>query len=125
MVVFLGFYKRKPGLTLAQFHQHWREIHGPLIAENPACREHMHRYVQHQIAPGVPGAQPLEYDGFSEAWYESLDARAQLRLDPRFKIVTDDSPLFLDMSKTSVQMVDTQIVQIGKDHAREWMSRAG
>ena len=121
MIVLLGFYKRKAGLSLEQFQRHWREIHGPLLAQNPACLEHIRRYVQHQCVPGVPGVNPLDYDGFSETWFESLEARKQMRDDPRYRIVAEDTPKFLDQAKT-VQMLDHQVVQIGHDHAGEWMS---
>ena len=63
MIVLLGFYKRKAGLSLEEFQRHWREIHGPLLAQNPACLEHIRRYVQHQCVPGVPGVLSGADDG--------------------------------------------------------------
>jgi EthD domain len=51
MLITLGFYKRKPGLTREQFSKHWREVHGPLIANDPILSKYLKRYVQHHCVP--------------------------------------------------------------------------
>jgi uncharacterized protein (TIGR02118 family) len=38
----VGFARRKPGMTIEAFQNHWRQVHGPLGAAVPALR----RYVQ-------------------------------------------------------------------------------
>ncbi|MFC4670850.1 EthD domain-containing protein [Seohaeicola nanhaiensis] len=124
MIITLGFYKRKPGLTLEQFQTHWRDVHGPLIAGIPGVEKYLKRYVQHHMVPsqGWPGVGPLDYDGFSESWFPSLDARKELHAMPYFQNeMIEDERQFLDMDATRVLMFDNQVVQIGKDYAGDWM----
>lgn len=120
MLISLGFYKRKPGLSHEQFSTHWREVHGPLIRNHPDVSKFIKRYVQHHIAPGhgFPGTQPLDFDGFSESWFESVEARQQMHAHPFFReTVVADEHNFIDMAQTRVLMFDTQVVQIGEDFA--------
>jgi len=125
MIITLGFYKRKPGLTLDQFHAHWRDVHGPLIAGIPDVGKYIKRYVQHRMVPseGWPGVGPLDYDGFSEVWFPSLDARKELHALDYFQTeMLADERAFLDMDATRILMFDNQTVQIGKDYADDWMA---
>ncbi|HEY2257959.1 MAG TPA: EthD domain-containing protein [Variovorax sp.] len=118
MLISLGFYQRKPGLTHEQFSAWWRERHGPLIRNRPEVSCFIKRYVQHHIEPGrgFPGTQPLPFDGFSESWFESVEARQQMHAHPFFREqVIPDEANFIDMTQTRVLMFDHQVVQIGED----------
>ena len=124
MLITLGFYKRKPGLTQEQFSHHWRNIHGPMIANHPVMGKYIKRYVQHHMRPGEnwPNVGPLDYDGFSESWWESLESRREMHSLPEFqKDMIDDERQFLDMEATRILMFDTQHVIIGKDYTEDWM----
>lgn len=123
MLITLGFYKRRPGLTWEEFSKHWREVHGPLIANNPELSKYIIRYVQHHCQPssGWPGVGDLEYDGFSESWFESLEARREMHNLEYFRNeMIEDEKKFLDMDATRILMFDEQVVQIGKDYSAEW-----
>jgi uncharacterized protein (TIGR02118 family) len=61
---------RKPGLTVAEFQAHWREVHAPLVCEIPGLR----RYVQNPAVPAAYALRPLTHDGFSELWFDDLAA---------------------------------------------------
>jgi uncharacterized protein (TIGR02118 family) len=71
MVKFLGLLTRRPGLSVEEFQQHWRDVHGPLVqAEFPEMR----RYVQcHAIPDTYSLTPPPIFDGVPEAWFEDLD----------------------------------------------------
>lgn len=123
MLITLGFYKRKPGLTREEFSRHWQEVHGPLIADNPVMSTYVRRYVQHHCVPGSgwPNVGELDYDGFSETWFDSLEARKEMHALPCFQTeLIEDEHKFLDMAATRILMFDRQVVQIGKDYAAEW-----
>ena len=69
--------RRKPELSLAEFHDYWRRRHGPLIA-GLAEDLNILRYVQtHTIEDGSEGAQRVRgkmephYDGVEEVWWSS------------------------------------------------------
>lgn len=128
MLISLGFYKRKPGLTHEQFSDHWRSVHGPMIRNHPDVAKFIQRYVQHHIAPGhgFPGTQPLDFDGFSESWFESVGARQRMHAHPFFsQQVVADEHNFIDMTQTRVLMFDTQVTQIGEDLITHLFPAAG
>ena len=113
MLIVMGFYKRKPDWTWEQFSDYWRNVHGPLL-HTAEIRRYLSRYVQHHIRPNdsAQSTQPLEFDGFSEVWYERTEDRAKLLAEPFFleKIVPDEQ-VFLDMSVVRTSVYDTRVVQ--------------
>lgn len=120
MLVVLGFYNRHPSLSWQQFSDHWRNVHGPLIASTAAARKYMKRYVQHHIRPEQDFGDKLAlgFDGFSETWYEDADARKSMRADPVWQeLIVADDHRFLDMTRTRTMMYDTPVVQISGGQA--------
>lgn len=118
MFVVLGFYKRRPGLTHEEFSAYWRDVHGPMIRNHPEVSRYIKRYVQHHISPNDMGTTvSLEFDGFSETWYESRADREALQRSPAFldEIVPDEAE-FLDLNSIRTSMFDHQVVQIGSAH---------
>ena len=115
MIVVLGFYKRKPGLTYEQFSRHWREVHGPLVRNTPDIAKYIRRYVQHHLVPNeiFPGLKPLEFDGFSEVWFDSVEDHKKMRAEPVHRqVMIPDEHLFLDMEMTKITVLDNQTYQI-------------
>lgn len=116
MLVVLGFYNRKPGMTHEEFSAYWRTVHGPMLAENSEIRRYMKRYIQHHLRPNEsPTVEALGFDGFSESWYENAEDRAKLLALPVFQndIVPDEME-FIDLSTKRTSMFDSQVVQIGR-----------
>jgi hypothetical protein len=75
--------RRKPGMTLAEFQQYWRGVHGPMVAKH-ATNLDIHRYVQvhtlddavnDQLA-GARGKMEQPYDGVAELWWKNREALA-------------------------------------------------
>jgi len=113
MVIVLGYYKRKPGITHEQFCNHWLNVHGPLIKEIPNIDKYVLRYVQHHLTPDshYPAPEGMDFDGFSEAWFPSLEARSELFSLPFYlKECIADERLFLDMDATRWVVTDDQEV---------------
>src|SRR6516162_6782041 len=75
MIRLVYLLRRKPELSLEEFHRIWRDDHGPLVAFHQV-RLDILRYVQlHYVEdpsyiPSRRGAQPA-YDGAAEVWFES------------------------------------------------------
>ena len=105
MIITLGFYKRRANLTHEQFASHWTGVHGPLIRSIHDIGKYLFRYVQHHIVPEpgheVPGG--MEFDGFSEAWFYSVEGRDALFALPFFqKEVIEDETEFIVMARNEV-----------------------
>jgi uncharacterized protein (TIGR02118 family) len=59
---------RLPGLSLAEFSEHWLNIHGALVAELPGLR----RYVQNHAIPEAYAFRDMTHDGFAELWFDDF-----------------------------------------------------
>lgn len=128
MFISLGFYKRRPDLTHEEFSRHWREVHGPLLRNTPSISHYLRRYVQHHMSPTTEFANvlPLEFDGFSEAWFDSPQARLKMHAERAFQeLVIPDEANFIDMTATRYLMLDQQVVQVGTDLMLELQKQAG
>ncbi|MGV6871949.1 EthD domain-containing protein [Pseudochelatococcus sp. B33] len=103
-------------MTRQEFSDYWRDVHGPLIANNPKISRYIRRYVQHHLAPNesVPGVIELAFDGFSEVWFGSMEDRSHMFDEPDFRnIIIPDEANFIDLSKTRTSMSDQPVLQIG------------
>jgi uncharacterized protein (TIGR02118 family) len=113
MIRFLGFYKRRPDLTNEQFRHHWMNIHGPLVASTPGGDKYLKKYIQHHLTPDPLSQSDLLYDGFSEGWFESLEARdAFIKLPFVQKEVVEDEAKFIDLSASRWMVLDDHVLQI-------------
>ncbi len=107
--------RRKPAMSLAQFQQYWRDVHGPMVAKHSTTLNIL-RYVQlhtledpvnDQLA-GARGRMEPPYDGVAELWWSSREklvatfasadgkTAAQELLDDEKKFIDlPNSPLWL------------------------------
>ena len=78
------------------FHRYWREVHGTIAARIPGMR----RYVQcHAVAAG---AEPPEYDGAAEAWFDDLEAVRLALASPEYAAAREDEARFIDLDRTTL-----------------------
>jgi uncharacterized protein (TIGR02118 family) len=91
--------RRKEGLTPAEFHQHWRAVHGPLIAASQSG-SHVVRYEQHPRplsdynGPNDPG-----FDGVTVQWFADMDSYRAHMSEPDFSVIWEDIERFLDTDR--------------------------
>jgi uncharacterized protein (TIGR02118 family) len=110
--------RRRPELSLAEFHKYWFERHAPMVqkfADTIGCK----RYVQvHTTAPEyneqlrIDRGAPEPYDGVAELWFDERDfvtpafdadtvmqATQALIADEREFIDLSRSPLFFGIER--------------------------
>ena len=95
MVVRMGILTRRPDLTLEQFRSHWLKVHGPLAARLPGLRRYHQNHVidASQLAIDHPrGAWKV--DGFSQLWFDDLDAMQRAVESPELRPDLPDIPNF-------------------------------
>jgi uncharacterized protein (TIGR02118 family) len=108
--------KRKPGMSAAEFHRYWKDVHGPLVLGVPELMRHFHKYVQcHAITEAfadTPGMASL-YDGIAEVWADSLDEVKRAFAEPRYlEVIRPDELKFLDLANC-VFMVTEEVPMKG------------
>lgn len=121
MLIILGFYQRRPDLTVSQFRSHWRDVHGPLIRGIADEHPLLLRYVQHHLTPdtdypfhpGVEVGAQGGFDGFSEGWFADEQARDRFFALPIMKTeVIEDERKFIDVTATRWVTLDSQHIII-------------
>lgn len=102
--------RRLPHLTQAQFHDYWRNSHGPLVRSHAAALG-ISRYVQtHAIAtPFNDGLRqsrqaPEPFDGIAELWWPDLATFERAMIAPAAraagKALLADEQTFIDLPRS-------------------------
>ena len=75
MITRMGILTRRPDLTPEQFRRHWLEVHGPLAARLPGLRRYHQNHVVDASQLAIDHARGAwEVDGFSQLWFDDVDA---------------------------------------------------
>ncbi len=106
--------RRKPGLSPAEFHEHWRNVHGPLVASTASGR-YVLRYEQHPRPLGdYSGDDDPGYDGVTVQWFESVEAYRDSVREPDFALIWADVTTFLDVDRLELVVTEEPIVVIDR-----------
>jgi uncharacterized protein (TIGR02118 family) len=109
--------RRKDGLTPAEFHEHWRDVHGPLITHSLAGR-HVVRYEQHpRPLDDYAGDDDPGFDGVTVQWFESMDAYRAHMGEPDFGDIWRDIERFLDPERLHFILTEHPRLVMGEDWA--------
>lgn len=101
MIKLVAFVKRKPGMTSAEFYEHWEQRHGPLIAATPGLARCIVRYEQHRRTTDADWMGTEGYDGVTIQWMRSAQAFRDFLSDPAYaEVLAPDEASFLDQSAT-------------------------
>jgi uncharacterized protein (TIGR02118 family) len=122
--------RRKPGMSMTEFQEYWRNVHGPLVASHSTTLSIL-RYVQvhtlddpaNQQLASARGKMESPYDGVAELWWTSREALAssfrsaagqaaasELLEDEKSFIDLPNSPLWLAYEYPQVNPVPEEIV---------------
>ncbi len=113
MVKLLCFLKRKPGMSAEDFHRHWKERHGPLIAGLPKLARHIVRYEQHPRLAGYEHLGSEGFDGVAVQWFLAIDDFMAFVAEPDYaKHVFPDEEQFLDRGGLVWMITQTPTVVI-------------
>lgn len=88
----IEFVNQRPGMELAAFRAHWKNIHGPIAS----CIDVVRRYEQNPLRleeyanSGTP-----RYDGLAITWFDSTAAMKQGTTTEAYAITRADEPHFL------------------------------
>ncbi|OHV28868.1 ethyl tert-butyl ether degradation protein EthD [Pseudofrankia sp. EUN1h] len=108
--------KRKPGLSLADFVDHYENVHVPLVEKLATRATHYERHFLHPMGDLVAGGEPLEpeYDVVTEIWYDDMAAFTAEQRDARQQpdlvaaVIADEKVLF-DRARTRVAFAEDRV----------------
>jgi hypothetical protein len=115
VLITLGFYKRKPGLSVQEFQRIWSTEYGPLYAKNKELTRYVRRYVQHRLSPQADWPTSfVGFDGISEAWYDSAEDRLAMQATKIYRdILKPMAETFLDLENSNFAAYDDPVWQVG------------
>jgi uncharacterized protein (TIGR02118 family) len=101
--------KRKPGMSVEDFHYYWLHKHGPLLAQCAQVRRHV------QSSALLQGYQKGEllFDGISETWFDSAEVFEAYQRDPLSAAISADLGNFVDRSRTVLMPVEVHVIKDG------------
>lgn len=109
MVKIVIFFKRKPGMTVEAFQEHWRTTHAAIISRLPGIR----RYVQNAtLASGYRKGEPA-FDAVAESWFDDTQAMKALARTPEYAKVLADEPNFIDAASMGSIITDEHVIKDG------------
>lgn len=126
MIKLICFLKRNKALTTAQFHDHWRNIHGPLFANSPELQKYIVRYEQNPRLEAdyrrdakLSNFADQGHDGVTVIWYKSMEAFQAMTTDPYYqKHVVPDEDYLLDRDSQAWIIAGKEDTIIDKANAR-------
>jgi uncharacterized protein (TIGR02118 family) len=107
MVKIVIFFKRKAGMSVEAFQEHWRTIHADIIVRLPGIR----RYVQNAtLASGYRKGEPA-FDAVAESWFDDTQAMKALARAPEYAKVLADEPNFIDAASMGSIITDEHVIK--------------
>jgi uncharacterized protein (TIGR02118 family) len=107
--------RRKEGLSPQEFHDHWRNVHGPLIATTRSGG-HVLRYEQHpRPLSDYSGDANPGYDGVTVQWFASMDEYRAHMAEDDFSVIWADIERFLDTDRLEFVLTESPRLLIGED----------
>ena len=107
MVKMVIYFKRKAGMTVEAFQEHWRTRHAEIIARLPGIR----RYVQNAtLASAYRKGEPA-FDAVAESCFDDTQAMKALARLPEYAEVLADEPNFIDAASMGSIITDEQVVK--------------
>jgi EthD domain len=105
--------KRRPDLTVDEFHHHWRTVHSPLNCDTPAIAKYFVRYERnHRARPDREGAS--DFDGAAVEWYPSAQAFYDMVAEPAYRdVIAPDEERFLDRDRLVWLLTEKEETIIG------------
>lgn len=113
MVRLIVFLKRRPGTSVEEFREHWRDRHGPLVRATSDMARHLVSYEQYlpeeswlPIGAGFDGVTVMTFE-------EVADLEAFVQEHAYGEVIAPDERRFLDMDGLVGVIVGEPEVVIG------------
>ena len=92
---------RRSDLTYEEYIAHWRDVHGPLFAAQPASKQYVRKYIQnHVTGDALPGTTASKFDGIAEIWFDNIaGAKSFFASDTYRQNVIPDEESFMDRKR--------------------------
>jgi hypothetical protein len=106
--------RRRPGMTIDEFHRHWREVHSPLNCETPSIARYFVRYERNHRLRSDYERAGSGFDGTAVEWYPSVQAFYDMIAEPAYwDVIFPDEERFLDRDALLWLLTENEETVIG------------
>lgn len=109
MVKMVIFFRRKAGMSVEAFQQHWRTTHAGLVVRLPGIR----RYVQNHVLASSDRRGEPAFDAVAESSFDDSQAMKALASSSQYAEVLADEPRFIDRASMGSIVTDEHAVKEG------------
>lgn len=106
----VGFLRRQPHLTRAEFHEHWERRHGPLFLGVPSMDALVTKYVQNHVIEPYTGVMGDRYDGVVEIGFRAASDVVEAFGERYLEVVRPDEERFVDLDDMLVVATDETLL---------------
>jgi uncharacterized protein (TIGR02118 family) len=110
---------RKKGMTLQDFKEHWKNVHGPLFSSQPEVKQYVKKYIQvHSTGEQIHNENfpPVSFfDGIAEIWFDSMEDIPKVFSSENFeKNIAPDEEKFIDRENIQwIYAVENPMIDTG------------
>ena len=107
MLKAIVMFKRRTGMTVADFRRYWLEEHPKVVLALPGIR----RYVQSHVTDSAyAGGREPAYDGVAEVWFDDWEALRRSGLSAEWQAVQADEARFLDPASRTLLVTEEHVI---------------
>lgn len=110
MLKFVVVLYKRPDMSVAQFRDYLRNVHGPMAEKLPGLRKYIQNYVVEDPNRKHPG-----WHGVVELYFDDWEAMEAAWASPEGQTATDDLAAFVDLEHTTWSVVEETIVIEGNE----------
>ena len=107
MVKMVICFKRRPGMTVEAFQDHWRTVHADIIARLSGIR----RYVQNLVLLSSYRKSEPAFDAVAESSFDDTQAMKSLAATSEYAAVLADEPNFIDRETMQSIVTDEHVIK--------------
>ncbi len=101
--------RKKSEMTVDEFRNYWKNVHGPMIAKIPGLK----KYIQYHVHSEISDKDDLPIDGIAELWFDSKEAQKKAYHSKEYQAVVEDEPNLFYMNSAHVHPVMTdEIIEV-------------
>ena len=105
----VSFFKRRAGLSVDAFQEHWRTRHAELVVQLPGIR----RYLQNHTLPSGYKKKEPDFDGVAEAWFDDTQALRVSGASDAYRAVKADEENFIRASSIGSVLTNEIVILEG------------
>jgi uncharacterized protein (TIGR02118 family) len=105
MLKFIVVLYKRPDMTVDQFRDYFRNVHGPMVQSMPGLRKYIQNYVVDDPTRNPPG-----WHAIAELYFTNWETMEAAWSSPQGEAATNDLEAFADLTRTTWSVVEEAVI---------------